>query len=67
MKSHLMTLVKEGKLDFTQDHREGARDHSNGIFQRKTRDWAQGKWKFLAKELGGGRIVTGWKITKRKH
>lgn len=35
-----MTLVKDGKVNLAQDHRDGYRDNCRGISQRR-RDWAQ--------------------------
>lgn len=49
-----MTLVKDNKADFIQDHQDTSRAHDNGILQWRREiglnsDYSMGKWELMAK------------------
>lgn len=69
--SSLISLVKDGKVDFFQDHRSRCREYCSEILQEEdielTSIYSMGKWEFIAKELGGGRGSVAEKFLERKH
>lgn len=69
--SSLISLVKDGKVDFFQDHRSRCREYCSEILQEEdielTSIYSMGKWEFIAKELGGGRGSVAEKSLERKH
>lgn len=53
-----MTLVKDNKADFIQDHQNRCRDHGNGIWQwgreiGLNSEHSMGKWELMAKSRTG--------------
>lgn len=69
--SSLISLVKDGKVDFFQDHCSRCREYCSEILQEEdielTSIYSMGKWEFIAKELGGGRGSVAEKFLERKH
>lgn len=69
--SSLISLVKDGKVDFFQDHHSRCREYCSEILQEEdielTSIYSMGKWEFIAKELGGGRGSVAEKFLERKH
>lgn len=70
--SSLISLFKDGKVDFFQDHCGRCREYCSEILQERedvelTSIYSMGKWEFIAKELGGGRGSVAEKFLERKH
>lgn len=58
-----MTLAKEGKANFTQNHCDRYRDHCNGISQGVKNEfglnteYSMGEWEFMARGQGEDGIL----------
>ena len=64
-KKHSVTLVKDGKTDFLQDHHDRCRNRGIGVLQwgreiRLNSEYSLGKWEFIAKEQSGAPCMEGY-------
>lgn len=65
----LLTLDKDGKVDWIQDHHSQQRDCCVGFCEDLglSSRYSISKWDFVAKKPGAGWGVSGQKTTKRKR